>query len=315
MPTDPFEPIALEASRQSLPATIRRVVETSAEIQAEPPERPDFLHAVLCQVGMPRRKCEGGIFERKSGNASIRLESGAIYNGQEWVSQPLPYGTHPRLIMVHISSEAVRTQSPHIEVGATLRQFLDRLGVYPNGGPRGGYTMFRKQMAALAACRMSLGIAHSHDHVAQITNANPIERFDAWIDNESNQQAFWPGYLELNPRFFETLSKCAVPLDPRALSALKHSSLAFDIYSWLAHRLCRVNKVGGIKISWVQIKEQFGQEYQSSKDFKKKFLGALRQVRSVYPDARLEVVPGSLILYPSLPPVPKIRVLIPGAPK
>jgi len=90
-----------------------------------------------------------------------------------------------------------------------------------------------------------------------------------------------------------------------ALSARRHSSLALDIYTGLAHRLCRVRTVGGIKLSWENLREQFGQEYNTSKDFKKEFRHALRQVLVVYPDAKLGDAAGGLILYPSRPPLSK----------
>ena len=52
-----------------------------------------------------------------------------------------------------------------------------------------------------------------------------------------------------------------------------------------------------------RLREQFGQEYRHSRDFKKEFRQALRQVLVVYPDARLEEVMGGLLLYPSRPPL------------
>ena len=52
---------------------------------------------------------EGRTFERESGTVSIMLEAGRLWNGRKFVEQPLPYGTRPRLVMVHLSSEAIRT--------------------------------------------------------------------------------------------------------------------------------------------------------------------------------------------------------------
>jgi len=113
------------------------------------------------------------------------------------------------------------------------------------------------------------------------------------------------GMLELSKDFYDTLAEHAVPLDYRALSALRHSALALDIYTWLAHRLCRVTKSDGVKLSWENLREQFGQEYANTKNFKHEFRDVLRQVCVVYPDARIEQTPGGLILYPSRPPLGK----------
>ena len=58
----------------------------------------------------------------------------------------------------------------------------------------------------------------------------------------------------------------------------------------------------GVKVSWSNLMEQFGQDYGRSKDFKKAFRKALRQVCLVYPDARLHDVMGGLLLKPSHAP-------------
>ncbi|QOJ14144.1 MAG: replication protein [Planctomycetia bacterium] len=281
----------------------------SDQIRQEPPDRLQFSHTVLCQIGIPRKHTPERRYHRTNGNLSLLLEAGSLWNGLSWIEQPLPYGAIPRLVMVHISSEAVRTQSRVIDVGDSMRQFLMHLGLQATGGARGGYTALRKQMQALAACRMTLGMTDGAK--ASTIDAKPIKRFDAWIFNghhDGSQRTLWPGELELSEDFYDTLTRHAVPLDYRALGALKHSALALDIYTWLAHRLPRVNNPLGTKVSWSNLKDQFGQDYGRSKDFKKSFRHALRQVCAVYADARLRDAPGGLILLPSRSPIPRTQI-------
>ena len=287
-----------------------RIVEAYDRILSEPPDRTDFLHTVMCQVGMPRRSTEARVFERHNGPFSILLEAGKLWTGKEWKPQPLPYGTTPRLVMVHLSSEAIRTQDRRVELGDSMRQFLQTLGIQTNGGERGGYTTFRKQMEALAACRLTIGMS-SQGKVVTV-DAKPIKRFEAWFQKDGRQQTLWPGVLELSPDFYETLTQHAVPLDYRALSALKHSALALDVYTWLAHRLCRIRQPGGVMLSWENLREQFGQEYKNSKDFKREFRDVLRKVWLVYPDARIEDVPGGILLRESPPPISKATFSLAG---
>jgi len=294
-----------------MPPVTRRVIEASANIALDPPEAIDFLHAVLCQVGMPRRKTEARTFERSSGAASMLLEAGRLWRRGKWVEQPLPYGTRPRLVMVHISSEAVRRKSREIEIGDSIRDFLIRLGIDTSGGAKGGYTMFRKQMEALAACRLSLGMSTQDRDIT--INTQPIRRFEAWLSTDGQQQPMWPGVLELSEDFFTTLAEHAVPLDHRALAAIKNSALALDTYTWLAHRLCRVRQATGIKVSWANLRDQFGQEYtghDAVRDFKTEFKKSIRKVLAVYPQAKVEPQPGGLLLKPSPPPVTKTQVLV-----
>jgi hypothetical protein len=302
-PIDSQHPTTTDTPKLSRRPVADRLVEAHGHILTEPPDRSDFLHTVMCQVGMPRRATEARVFERHNGPFSILLEAGKLWTGKEWKPHPLPYGTTPRLVMVHLSSEAIRTQNRRVELGDSMRQFLQTLGIQTNGGARGGYTTFRKQMEALAACRLTIGM-NSQGKVVTV-DAKPIKRFEAWFQQDGQQQTLWPGVLELSPDFYETLTQHAVPLDYRALSALKHSALALDVYTWLAHRLCRIRQPGGVMLSWENLREQFGQEYKNSKDFKREFRDVLRKVWLVYPDARIEEVPGGIVLRESPPPISK----------
>jgi hypothetical protein len=280
-----------------LPRTTARILKFAYEIQDTKPERPDYLHSVLCQVGLPRSETKSLTFERANGSASLLIEAGKLWNGSAWVQQPLPCGTRPRLALVHVSSEAVRSQSAVVDLGGSVREFLIRLGVDTGGRE---YATFAHQMRALSACRMSLGFG------TETIDAKPIERFNAWTDADGERQLGSPGVIELTPKFFASLTEFAVPLDSRALAALKHSALALDVYTWLAHRLLRVKRVTGERVTWKNLRDQFGQEYADPKNFKRKMVATLRSVLAVYPDARIEPVLGGLILLPSKPPVPKI---------
>jgi hypothetical protein len=289
-----------------LTARQRRLIEASVQISAEPPSRADFLHTVMCVVGLPRSRTEELRFERRNGHLSMLLEAGKLYNGRQWVQQPLPYGSTPRLVMVHVSSEAIRTRSRTVEIGDSMRSFLTTLGMTTSGGPRGGYGGLRRQMEALAACRLTLGMFAEGQVITK--KADPIEQFTAWLDQDGTQPTLWPGSLELTHDFYNTLLDHAVPLDHRALAALKHSALALDVYTWLAHRLCRVKEISGVKLSWQNLLDQFGQEYADTRNFKHEFKNVLRQVLLVYLDARVEEVEGGLKLFPSRPPLSPTQV-------
>ena len=298
-PTDGQGDLGLSGDR--LPATTARIIRLSSEIAERSSDRPDFLHAGLCQVGLPRSQVKALTFERTSGKASLLLEAGKLWDGAEWVQQPLPYGTRPRLALVHVSTEAIRTQNPCVEVGRSAREFLIRLGIDTGGRE---YRSFSAQMRALAACHMSLGYGQD------TLSAKPIKRFSTWLNHSEAAPSLMPGSIELTPEFFESLTQFAVPLDPRALGALKHSALALDVYAWLAHRLHRVKPPNGTFLSWENLRQQFGQEYGEIKDFKREMNKTLRLVHAVYPDARIEKVNGGMKLLPSPSPIPKTSLLV-----
>jgi hypothetical protein len=142
-------------------------------------------------------------------------------------------------------------------------------------------------------------------------DAKPIDAFQAWHTMDEGQQTLWPGYIRLTDKFFESLMEHAVPLQPEAIGRLQNSALDLDAYSWLAHRLWRVNEPAGMLVSWSALKEQFGQEYVNIRNFRRKFIEALRKATDVYKEARIEVVAQGLKLLPSPPPVKRKMVALP----
>ena len=281
----------------------RKLVHTSMEVNDFVHDRPDYLHAMLCQLGMPRSKQAGRTFERSIGRASMMLTAGKRYTRQGWEEMPLPYGSKPRLAMIHLCSEAVRSQSPVIDVSDGIVPFLRNMGMSISGRT---FKDFKNQMTYLAGCEMQFAF-DAGDSIRQ-TRCAPVHSFEAWADPFAAQTSFWPDEITLGQEFFDNLIEHAVPLDPRAIHALQHSALAMDIYSWLAHRLCRVRTDNGVKLYWKNLRNQFGQEYKTTKDFKKKFAPALRKVLLVYPTATVREEHGGIRLYSSPPPIKKTRV-------
>lgn len=278
-----------------------KLMDVAAEIATIMPTGDDmaFTHAVLCQVGLPRSKVNGREFMRQSGAAWVNIQAGYLDEGKGAVQQPLPYGVMPRLALAWLSSYAKRHSTREIPIGDSAAEFLRIMGMDDQGAR---YTTLRRQMHALAACRLQLG------YRGRTFNGQPVQSFDAWVANrDDNQRALWPGVMTLSESYFMELQDTAVPLDNRALHALKGSALALDVYCWLAHRLHRIEG-RGVTLHWKSLREQFAQEYKGKdpdKDFKKAFLPVLRKVQAVYPAAKVKQVTGGLLLMGSPPPVPK----------
>ena len=316
VPAAKKEPAAPKAQRKE-PAIIQRTAKPGAIITAQQNKLLDvgaeiastkqdeygefmsFTHAVLCQVGLPRAKTDAREFMRKSGDAWVNVQAGWLDEGKGPVQQPIPYGAMPRLALAWVSSYAKRYNTREIPIGDSAAEFLRLMGMESEGRR---YATLRKQMHALAACRLQLGFK------GRTFNGQPVEQFDAWLANgKDEQRTLWPGVMVLSDVYFNSLMESAVPLDNRALHALKGSALALDVYAWLAHRLHRIEGRPVI-LHWKSLREQFAQEYKGKdpdKDFKKQFLPVLRDVQVVYPQAKVKQVTGGLMLMASPPPIPK----------
>lgn len=287
-------------AKQVLSEQESKLIDVSVEITTIPPSGDDmaFTHAVFCQVGLPRSKVEGREFMRQSGAAWVNVQAGYLDEGRGPVPQPIPYGALPRLALAHVSTHAVRHRTREIPIGDSAAQFLDLMGMDHDGRR---YSTLRKQMHALAACRLQLG------YKGRTFNGQAVEQFDAWMMNkDTKQRALWPGLMVLSEHFYNSLLDGAVPLDHRALHALKGSALALDVYAWLAHRLHRIEG-RAVTLHWASLREQFAQEYtgkDADKNFKNAFLPQLNKVLAVYPQAKVKPVRGGLLLMGSPPPIP-----------
>lgn len=280
-----------------------KLIQASTLISTVPPSGEDmaFTHAVLCQVGFPRSDVGGREFMRQSGSAWVNVQAGLLDEGNGPVLQPVPYGATPRLAMAWASTFAKRNNTREVPIGKGPTDFLRLLGHRATGGDRGTLPTLRKQMHALAACRLQLG------YKGRTFNGQPVEQFDAWIAGEGQKKTRWPGIMVLSEGYFRELIENGVPLDNRALQALKGSALSLDVYTWLAHRLHRIEG-RPVVLHWKSLREQFGQEYQGKdpdKDFKKRFKQALLAALAVYPQAKSKVklVRGGLMLQAASPPI------------
>jgi len=279
-----------------------RLIEGGRQIADTPPKNReiDYHHSVLCQCSLPHRPTTARTWEREQGNVSLSIEAGRVKRGKRWVEVPLPHGEKPRLLLMHLNSEAMRTRSPVVDVACSMTAFVRALGIDHNGPSIRG---FKDQMTRVAAATVRFAVGDEQRTVQE--QMHVVEEFELWWPKDERQRVMWPTTLRLSDHYFRGLQGRAVPLDHRALRWLKGSSLCLDVYGWLAQRLHRIRPGQEQAVSWAALKEQFGAEYARERDFRAKFVSALRTVRTFYVRARVEVTEDGLVLRESPPPVPK----------
>jgi Plasmid encoded RepA protein len=292
-----------DLARLTLTRLQLRLLDTSTAIRAAPPDKINFLHAVQCQCGIPYKNPGDGVLEwdRKQGKASLRIEAGSAIdpNTGDFRRLGLPYGEKPRLILIHLSTEAVRTGSPVVDVEESMTAFARSLGLETNGQQ---LRSLKDQLARLAAATVRLSVLEEGRAVQ--VNTQFVSAFDLWFPKQADQRVLWPSTVRLSEEYFQSLGQHAVPLDHRAVAALASSSMALDIYVWLAQRLHRVPSGKPQFIAWHSLYEQFGQGFARVRDFRRQFLQTLHHVESAYPAARMSADDRGLTLSHSPPPVP-----------
>lgn len=279
---------------------LTRLLDASEVAANEQPEAIGFAHAVMCQTGLPYRN-PGDVreWERVNGTARMKVLAGEAMHpaSGEFVKVGLPYGPKPRLILAHLNGEALRQQSPEIEIEQSLTAFVKRLKLDAGGRTIG---TIKDQLARLSASSIRLG--YLRDGRAITVNSQIVTAFDLWFPKDG-QRVLWPSTVRLSVEYFESLTKHAVPLHDQALSALSGTAMGLDVYSWLAHRLHRVERGQRVFIPWSQLKAQFGWHYDRMDNFKKVFRQTLRTVHSQYRAADIDLDDRGMTLRHSPTPV------------
>lgn len=252
-----------------------------------------YLARCMVQATMPHRQVDGTYFERKNGAFTLTM-----------LAPPdpgLPYGSIPRLLLAWLSTEAVRTKSREIELGDSMSAFMRELGLVPTGGRWGSITRLKNQTARLFACTVTA--VYKDAGKKGIVNRSIADDAVMWWDAKDAKQATqWRSRVVLTEPFFREIVEQPVPVDLRALKALKQSPLALDAYAWLTYRASYIRKPS--TIPWEALASQFGGEYKVVRQFKAAFIETLRKVATVYPDANFETTDGGLVVKPCRPHIP-----------
>ena len=204
----------------------------------------------------------------------------------------LPYGRYPRLLLAWITTEAVRTKDRQLQLGPSLSRFMVRLGLTPSGGPNGPIGRLRGQMQRLFGATIAFtwdaqSEGEWHDAGFRVARESHL-----WWDPQGPEQAVaWRSTVKLSQGFFEAITERPVPIDLRALRALR-SPLALDLYLWLTYRNSYLRRP--TRVPWALLALQLGAEYRDQRDFKRKVLRSLNRVLVVYPAARVQQVRGGL---------------------
>jgi hypothetical protein len=281
---------------------IGKIIAESLAIEAEDAKKAGkigYMARALVQATLPHKAHRSNEFKRCNGKFELSI----------WSPNGLPYGSIPRLLLSWVTTEAVFTKSPTLELGPTLSAFMAELGLARTGGARGDITRFRNQTKRLFSSSVyCLYSDQTTDQGKGFTIATDYSLW--WSPKVPNQLPLWKSKVTLGAEFFNEIIKRPVPVDMLALKLLKRSPMALDIYFWLTYRMSYLQK--DTVIPWPLLQMQFGADYatdgQGPRDFKKKFLARLKQVLTVYDTAKVAPVEVGLLLKPSSPHIAKIPV-------
>ena len=259
-----------------------------------------FISRALTLATMPHRQVDTNEFQRTNGAFTLSMMAPTQVG--------LPYGSIPRLLMAWLTTEAVKTKERELVLGDSMSEFMRQLDLVPTGGRWGSITRLKEQSKRLFAS--SVTCIYSDSEQDALINIRVVKNAHLWWSPKNPEQAsLWKSTVTLSEEFFEEAIRNPVPVDMRALKALKRSPMALDIYTWMTYRMSYLRHP--IEIPWQALQRQFGADYaedaQGVRNFRRKFLNHLTKVLVVYPEAKVSDGDIGLSLKPSRPHVAKLR--------
>ncbi len=274
----------------------RQAVDAAAMILADEEFRLGITHAGFAMTSLPHKRIAGPHWKREGNSTKLFVESGINSNGD---LIGVPYGSFARLILLYLQTEAIRTSSPEVELGRSMKSWMIRMSLSTGGQT---YRLVSEQARRISACRLTFfteraGAEHRHNG-AFVRDAISLSGV---VDE--NQPSLWQDKVRLDDGFWESLKAHPVPVREEAIKAIGAKSMAIDVYIWLAYRLHVLAK--STPVSWAAIHSQFGAGFELQRKTKASFLEALTLAMAVYPEANVDIEKGGIIMNPSQPAVPK----------
>lgn len=296
---------------RSLPRDQRRRGETQhllAEGKGAERDSLRHIHSVLALCSLPYKATPERSWERAQGQMRLKITAGELMNPNTgaWEQQPLPYGSRARLIMMHLSSQAILHKRPDIEIESSLTGFIRSMGISVTGGKQGSIHAFKQQINALAACSMRIGLFTGSSEKGRTISTQPFTSLDIWLPAGSNQKILWPEKIVFSAEFFATLKKHALPVNMHAVRAFAGSPRKLDIYFWLTWRFNAITEAK--HISWNALKEQFGVGYTRDRKFRADFTEEIKQIKEVFPKLPVQLSEKGFTIQPGAAEVMAIPV-------
>jgi hypothetical protein len=286
-----------EKAKELVDIDQRHLVDSAARVLEDDHRRLNLIYSGFSQTSLPLRTPKETIWRRTGANVTLLIESGMEEDGETPVG--LPAGSKARMILIYLQTRAKQTGSRRVELGGSMAQWLQNMGV-PTGGS--AYGEVRRQARRISACKLTFFLAHEKDGVKtqHRHNGSFVDDEILMTSTDARQLALWNEEVVLNEMFYASLVQHPVPLLEAGVRELASKPMALDIYCWLAWRLHILDKP--LDLGWPALFGQFGGGLRQLKHFKPEFARNLGHALAVYPAANVRVHERGVVLQPSLAP-------------
>jgi Plasmid encoded RepA protein len=289
-----------ERAREMVDARTRPLVDIAAEVLADDTQRIGISYTGFCLTALPHKRLpDDQPWEKKGHKVTLLVEPGRLKHGGKIKLFGVPYGARARMILLYLQTQAIRTSSREVELGRSMRDWMERMGLAIGGETAHA---LREQAARISACSLKFFWENAgSDGFERGAIVGSGLRFHV---EDIAQGLLWEDRVVLDEAFYAALRNHPVPVLEAAIRQLRDRSMSLDIYVWLAWRCHQISKP--TPISWLAIHAQFGAGFKAVRQFKPRFVEALEAALAAYPEARIDLDDKAITLHPARPPIARI---------
>jgi hypothetical protein len=289
-----------ERAREMVDARTRPLVDIAAEVLADDTQRIGISYTGFCLTALPHKRLpDDQPWEKKGHKVTLLVEPGRLKHGGKIKLFGVPYGARARMILLYLQTQAIRTSSREVELGRSMRDWMERMGLAIGGETAHA---LREQAARISACSLKFFWENAgSDGFERGAIVRSGLRFHV---EDIAQGLLWEDRVVLDEAFYAALRNHPVPVLEAAIRQLRDRSMSLDIYVWLAWRCHQISKP--TPISWLAIHAQFGAGFKAVRQFKPRFVEALEAALAAYPEARIDLDDKAITLHPARPPIARI---------
>ena len=235
----------------------------------------------------------------------------------------VPFGRYVRYIMAYITTQAFKRakdlqagiiaseeEARTIPLGNTFNDFLRAIGINEKRHlDSRTIKLVKEQLERISALTIDVRKRfNTNEMKIQAKTLKVFSEIDWYYSHKQHieQGQLFEPYIKLDLEFFHEIAQSGVPFDLNILKELS-SPVAMDVYLWATYSVVTQSQYGGVRASWEQLKEIYGQQYANTpegmRNFRKKFKNVLVQVSARWDSFTYQITNDGIYLPPQAPSI------------
>ena len=142
-----------QRAREMVPERQRFLVDIAAEVLADERQNIGISYTGFCLTSLPHKRLpDEQAWEKHGHRVTLLVEPGRLKTAKgEMRLYGVPYGARARMILLYLQTQAVRTGSPQVALGRSMRNWMERMGLAVGGETA---RSLREQSARISACTL-----------------------------------------------------------------------------------------------------------------------------------------------------------------